>query len=86
MKIRFTCQNNFRLMITETKIIFMTLLTHFSKTTVPLHIIYSGKLSTIIIFKLCKFSVNSRTLCFFLSYIKYHTLSQGTASFNVIFL
>ena len=41
---------------------------HFPKTTAPQHVIFSGKLSTIIIFKLCKFSVNLWTLCF-LSYI-----------------
>ena len=29
--------------------------THFSKTTAPQQVIFSGKLSTIIIFKLCKF-------------------------------
>ena len=44
--------------------------THFSKTTAPQHVIFSGKLSTIIIFKLCKFSVNLWTLCF-LSYKSY---------------
>ena len=37
--------------------------THFPKTTVPQRVIFSGKLSTIIIFKLCKFS--------FLSYKSY---------------
>ena len=41
--------------------------THFPKTTAPQHIIFSGKLSTIIIFKLWKFSIN----LFFLSYKKY---------------
>ena len=44
--------------------------THFPKTTAPPHIIFSGKRSTIIIFELCKFSVNLWTLCF-LSYKKY---------------
>ena len=57
-------------MITETNIIFMTLFTHFSKTTAPQQVIFSGQLSTIIIFKLCKFSVNLWTL-FFFSYKKY---------------
>ena len=45
--------------------------THFPKTTAPQHVILSGKLSTIIIFKLCKFSVNLWTLCF-LSYKSYN--------------
>ena len=36
-----------------------------SKTTAPQQVIFSGKLSTIIIFKLCKFNVNMWTLCFF---------------------
>ena len=31
--------------------------THFSKTTTPQQVIFSGKLSTVIIFKLLKFSV-----------------------------
>ena len=44
--------------------------THFSKTTAPQQVLFPGKLSTIIIFKLCKFSVNLWTLCF-LSYKKY---------------
>ena len=43
--------------------------THFPKTTAPQHVKFSGNLSTIIIFKLCKFSVNLWTLCF-LSYKK----------------
>ena len=50
--------------------------THFPKTTAPQPVIFSGTLSTIIIFKLCKFSVNLLTLCF-LSYKKYiHPLRQ----------
>ena len=44
--------------------------THYPKTTAPQHVIFSGKLSTIIIFKLCKFSVHLWTL-YFLSYKKY---------------
>ena len=44
--------------------------THFPKAAAPQHVIFSGKLSTIIIFKLCKFSVNLWTLCF-LSYKSY---------------
>ena len=39
--------------------------TYFSKTTEPQQVIFSGKLSTIIILKLCKFNVNLWTLCFF---------------------
>ena len=39
--------------------------THFPNTTAPQNVIFSGKLSTIIIFKLCKFSVNLWTLYFF---------------------
>ena len=39
--------------------------THFPKTTAPQQVIFSGKLSTFIIFKLCKLSVNLLTLCFF---------------------
>ena len=53
----FTYYNNFRLTITETKIIFITLFCSF--------LIFLGKLSNIIIFKLHKFSVNLWTLCFF---------------------
>ena len=34
-------------MISETKIIFMTLFTNFSKTTAPQQVIFSGKLSTV---------------------------------------
>ena len=52
--------------------------THFPKTTAPQHVAFSGKLSTIIIFKLCKFSVNLWTLCF-LSYKSYmDTLKNKT--------
>ena len=54
----------------ETNIIFMTLFCSFTKTTAPQHVVFSGKLSTIIIFKLCKFSVNLWSLCF-LSYKSY---------------
>ena len=43
---------------------------HLPKITAPQHVIFSGKLSTIIIFKLCKFSVNLWTLCF-MSYKSY---------------
>ena len=39
--------------------------TNFSKTTAPQKVIFYGKLSTIIIFKLCKFNVNPWTLFFF---------------------
>ena len=49
-----------------------------SKTTAPQHVIFSGKLSTIIIFKLCKFSVNPWTLCF-LSYKKVHKPFKDTS-------
>ena len=44
--------------------------THFSKTTAPQQVILSGKLSTIIIFRLCEFNVNLWT-SWFLSYKKY---------------
>ena len=44
--------------------------TNFSKTTAPQQVIFSGKLSTIIIFKLFKFNGNLWTLCF-VSYKKY---------------
>ena len=57
-------------MITETKLIFLTFCTNFSKTTAPRQVIFFEKLSTIIIFKRCKFNVNLWTLCF-LSYKKY---------------
>ena len=46
------------------KIILKHCFTHFSKTTAPQQVIFSGKLSAIIIFKLCKFSVYLMTLCF----------------------
>ena len=39
-------------------------ITHFSKTTAPQQVRFSGKLSTIIVFKLCKLNVNLLTLCF----------------------
>ena len=42
---------------------FITFCTHFSKTTAPQKLIISWKLSSIIIFKLCKFNVNLWTLC-----------------------
>ena len=51
-------------MTTETNIIFMTLFYLFQQ------VVFSGKRSTIIFFKLCKFNVNLWTLCF-LSYKKY---------------
>ena len=57
-------------MIIETNIIFMHCFTNSSKTTAPQQVIFSGKLSTIIIFSLSKFSVNQGTFCF-LSYKKY---------------
>ena len=61
----FTCVNIFCLVITETRIVFETLfysfLKKYSTTASPI----SGTLSTIIIFKLCKFNVNLWTLCFF---------------------
>ena len=38
----------------------------FSKTTAPQQLIFQGTLSTIIIFKRCKFSVNLWTLCYVL--------------------
>ena len=41
-------------------------LTHFSKTTALQQVIFTGMLSTIIIFKLCKFNVNLLTLCYVL--------------------
>ena len=44
--------------------------TYFPKATAPQHVVFSGKLSTVIIFKLCTFSVNLWTLCF-LSYKSY---------------
>ena len=54
------------------------------KTTAPQHVILSGKLSTIIIFKLCKLSVNLWTLCF-LSYKKYiHPLRTPVFSLGII--
>ena len=52
------------------KIRVYMLITHFPKITAPQHVIFSGKLSTTIVFKLCKFGVNLWTLCF-LSYKKY---------------
>ena len=59
-------------MITETKVIFMTLFYSFLKNyTAPQQVIFSGKLSTVIIFKLCKFNVNLWTLWGFFSYKKY---------------
>ena len=57
-------------MITEMKICFMTLFYSFLQTTSPRQVIFSGKLFTIIIFQLSKFSVNLYTLCF-LFYKKY---------------
>ena len=57
--------NNSRLM--RRKLFSCYCFTHFPKTTAPQLVVFSGKLSTIIIFKLCKFSVNLWTLCF-LSY------------------
>ena len=36
---------------------------YFSKTTAPQQLIFEGTLSTIIIFKRCKFNVNLWTLC-----------------------
>ena len=44
--------------------------TYFPKATAPQHVVFPGKLSTIIIFKLSNFSVNLWTLCF-LSYKNY---------------
>ena len=44
--------------------------THFPKTTASQQVIFSVKLSSVIIFKLCKFNVNLWTLCF-LSYREY---------------
>ena len=46
------------------------MITHYLKTTSPQQLLFSWKLSAIIIFKLCKFSVNLWTLCF-LSYKSY---------------
>ena len=54
----------------KTKMIFMTLFYSFLKIYTPQQVIRSGKLSIIIIFKLCKFNVNLLTLCF-LSFQKY---------------
>ena len=73
-------------MITENKIIFMTLFFSFLKNNSTLkQLIFSGKLSTTIIFKLCKFSVNL-SLCF-LSYRKYiHPLMGDTQQDCKIFV
>ena len=48
---------------TETNFFYFT---QFSKTTAPQKVKFKRKLSTIKIFKLCKFSVNLWTLCFVL--------------------
>ena len=73
--------NNFGLM--SPKLFSCHCFTHSPKTRAPQHVMFSGKLSTIIIFKLCKFSVNLWTLCF-LSYKKYiHPLRQPPISLTV---
>ena len=56
--------------VLHAKIIFVTCFTHFSKTTAHQQVIFKGKLSAIIICKLCEFNVNMWTLCF-VSYKKY---------------
>ena len=59
--------------------------THFPKTTAPQHVIFSGKLSTIIIFKLCTFSVNLWTLCFFvLQKLPFNSRHQSVFKFVLI--
>ena len=78
-------ENYFRLM--RWKIFSLHCFTHFPKTTAPQHVIFSGKLSTISIFKLLKFSVNLWTLCF-LSYKSYidplTTVLQSNVSKNAV--
>ena len=63
--------NNFRLSDHETTIILACknvfswhCFTHFPKTTAAQQLIFQGTLSTIIIFKQCKFNVNLWKLCF----------------------
>ena len=56
--------NNSRLM--RRKLFSCYCFTHFPKTTAPQLVVFSGKLSTIINFILCKFSVNLWTLFFVL--------------------
>ena len=59
----------------------MTLFYSFLKNTAPHQLIFLGKLSTIIIFKRCKFSVNLWKLCFVLQKVPKSFIACGGNTF-----